>query len=73
MSNLPADGRPTDEDIVATIVVRIRRSGAMSVAGDIQDENAAIAMLDAARDSVRSYHMRQRGGLIIPAHAAGLN
>ena len=73
MSDLPEDGSPSDQDVVATIVVRIRRSGAMSVAGDIQDEKAAIAMLDAARDSVRSYHMRQRGSLIIPAHAAGLN
>ena len=61
------------DEKVSTIEISIRRNGAMSVAGAINDLPAALAMLDAAKDSVRNYHARQRvtnGGLIVPSHDA---
>jgi hypothetical protein len=71
MSDLPSDGM-RDDDVLATIVVRVHRSGAMSVAGDIHEEQFALSMIDAARDSVRSHHLRKKGEIIIPAHETGL-
>ena len=48
----------------------------MSVAGCIDDERYAIAMLDAAKDSVRNHNARRRlqqpQGLIIPANESPL-
>ena len=61
-----------DDDILATLVIRVHRWGAMSVAGDIHAEQFALSMIDAARDSVRSHHLRQKGELIIPASSTGL-
>jgi hypothetical protein len=61
-----------DDDILATLVIRVHRSGAMSVAGDIHEEQFALSMIDAARDSVRSHHLRNKGELIIPASSTGL-
>lgn len=61
-----------DDDVMAQITVTVHRSGAMSVAGDIHDEQFALTMIDAARDSVRSHHLRKHGELIIPASATGL-
>jgi hypothetical protein len=40
------------------IVIRVHRSGAMSVAGNIENEAYACALIDAAKDSLRSYHAR---------------
>lgn len=57
-----------DDDVLATLTVRVHRSGAMSVAGDISDEQFALSLIDAARDSVRSHHLRAKGSLIIPPH-----
>ncbi len=62
-----------DVDVMARLVVTVYRSGAMSVAGDIHDENFALSMIDAARDSVKSHHLRQKGRLLIPASATGLS
>ena len=63
-----------EDDIpVAQLQITNYKSGAMSVAGSIQDENFALSMIDAARDSVRSHHLRQRGHLLIPASASGLS
>lgn len=67
-----ADGSLRDDDVMAQITVTVYRSGAMSVAGDIHDENFALTMIDAARDSVKSHHLREKGSLIIPASATGL-
>lgn len=39
----------------------------MSVAGDINNEKYALAVLDAAKDSVRRHSSRISSGLIIPA------
>jgi hypothetical protein len=58
-----------DDDVIAAITIRIHRSGAMQVAGNIQQEALALSMIDAARDSVRSYHMKQHGSVLIPAGA----
>lgn len=64
------------ETIVAKIEIAIRKNGAMSVAGNIEDLQWALAMLDAAKDSVRNYHdrnaMQKPGGLIIPARDTGI-
>lgn len=57
-----------DDDVTAELRIQVRRNGAMSVAGCIQQEAYAIAMLDAARESIRSHNRRQinGGGLILP-------
>jgi len=63
-----------EDDIpIAQLQITIYKSGAMSVAGSIQDENFALSMVDAARDSIKSHHLRQRGQLLIPASASGLS
>jgi len=72
MSNL-ACVLPVEQDdmnVVAQITVTVHRSGAMSVAGDIHDEKFALSMIDAARDSVKSHHLRQKGKLFIPPGSA---
>jgi len=61
-----------DFDVLAQLVVTVHRSGAMSIAGDIHDEKFALSMIDAARDSVRSHHLKNKGSLIIPASSTGL-
>lgn len=64
------------DQTVAVIEIRVRRNGAMSVAGDINNEAYALAMLDNARDSIRNHNARrrigERGGVIIPAKDTGL-
>jgi hypothetical protein len=62
-----------ESEIMAQITVTVYRSGAMSVAGDIHDETFALTLIDAARDSVKSHHLRQHGQLIIPAGSARLS
>jgi len=59
-----------EDDLMAQITVTVFRSGAMSVAGDIHDEKFALSLIDAARDSVKSHHLRKHGELIIPAGSA---
>ena len=56
-----------DDDIVAYLKIAVRRNGAMSVEGNIEDEVFAKAMLDAARDSVTNHHNKiNNSGLILP-------
>lgn len=62
-----------DQDVMAQITVTVFRSGAMSVSGDIHDEQFALSLIDAARDSVKSHHLRTHGQLIIPAGSARLS
>lgn len=62
-----------DSEVMAQITVTVFRSGAMSVVGDIHDEKFALSLIDAARDSVRSHHLRKNGELIIPAGSARLS
>lgn len=64
-------GELRDDDVLARITIAVHRSGAMSVAGDIHDQTFALSMIDAARDSVRSHHLRTNGSLIIPPHVTG--
>jgi hypothetical protein len=56
---------------VFTIQIRVRRNGAMSVGGDVNNLVYALSVLDAAKDSLKSFHARRvlAGGndLIIPA------
>lgn len=59
------------DDVVAVLELKMRRNGAMSVAGQIGDKQYALMMLDAARDALENYHLRQEAnkGLIIPPSA----
>lgn len=70
--SLEAKYAADDNDVMAQITVTVFRSGAMSVAGDIHDEKFALSLIDAARDSVKSHHLRKHGELIIPAGSARL-
>lgn len=65
-----SDIRPDDQDIMAQLTITVYRSGAMCVSGDIHDERFALTLIDAARDSVKSHHLRKHGELIIPAGSA---
>ena len=49
-----------DLDVVAQLVISVRRNGAMSVAGCIHEEAYALAMLESARDVVKSHNARRR-------------
>lgn len=60
------DGTLRDDEVLACLTIRVHRNGAMSVSGDISDERFALSLIDAARDSVRSHHLRQHGQLLIP-------
>lgn len=57
-----------DDDIVAFLKIAVRRNGAMSVEGCIEDEPYAKAMLDAARDSITRHNRKaiNGGGLALP-------
>ena len=64
------------DTVVAVLEIKLRRNGAMSVGGSITDEVYAMHLLDTARDTIRSYHAKRRGGdvsqLIVPAHDTSL-
>lgn len=63
-----------DMECVAEIRVKIARSGAMAVMGQINDEHYAVACLQQAIQAVKDYHKRQRGeiSVIVPAHDSAL-
>jgi hypothetical protein len=59
-----------DDDIVAYLKIAVRRNGAMSVEGNIEDEMFAKSMLDAARDSITNHHHKiNDNGLILSPQA----
>jgi len=64
------------DDIVFSLRIDVRRNGAMSVAGNINHEAYALAVLDEARQSIKSHNSKTRigegGGLVIPSHDRGL-
>lgn len=64
------------DTVVATIEIKLRRNGAMSVAGQIQDEHFAMYMLDTARDTLKNHHNRLRAGdrlgVLVPAYDTAL-
>lgn len=65
---------PHGDAVIAVLEIKVRRNGAMSVAGSINDEVYALAMLDSARDSIKSHNARGRKqtALILPAHDTAL-
>jgi hypothetical protein len=59
------------DSTVFLLEIRVRRNGSMSVAGDINNEQYALSILEAAKDSVRRHNARTRiadTGLITPAY-----
>lgn len=64
------------QTVVAQIDIRMDRMGNMRVAGSITDEAAALAMLDAAKETLRNYHAKQKLGLrsaiIVPGYDTAL-
>ena len=62
--------------VVAVLEIKVRRNGAMSVAGCINEEKYALAMLDNARDTIKRHNAKNTinggGKVIIPAHDTGL-
>jgi hypothetical protein len=61
-----------DDGVIAKIEICVRRSGAMSTAGSIEDEAYALAVLDHAKDAIRQHHARKRAKLIVPAKDVSL-
>jgi hypothetical protein len=65
-----------DDDIVAVLELKCRRNGSMSVAGCINDEAYAMAMLDNARDTIKRHNAKSKlnsgASLIIPAYDTGM-
>ena len=57
-----------DDEVVCEIQIKVRRNGSMSVGGAINNKAYALAMLDAAKDSVIQHHNRIASGsrVIIP-------
>jgi hypothetical protein len=68
MSNQDYSRDPDDlhgDEKVEVIEIAIRRNGAMSVAGHINNLVRALAMLDQAKDTLRAHHMRVAAGQVI--------
>ena len=59
-----------DDAPLARLEITCRRSGALSVAGDISDLAYALAMLDNAKDALRNHHARRP--LIVPPRDVAL-
>lgn len=57
--------------VVFALEIKVRRNGAMSVAGGIGEEAYALAVLDAAKQSIKAHNAREAlarpQGLIVPA------
>lgn len=64
------------DTVVCVLELKVRRNGSMSVGGSITDEVYTLALLDTARDIIKSYHARRRSGfvssLVVPAHDTAL-
>jgi hypothetical protein len=58
------------DPVVAYLQIEVHQSGAMSVAGSIQNKKYALQILDAARDTVVSHHNRS-AVQIVPATVTG--
>jgi hypothetical protein len=61
-----------DDEKVAIIEVSIRRNGSMSIAGNINNFDAAILMLEQARDNIKQKQIAAQGKIIIPASDSGV-
>jgi hypothetical protein len=53
------------DEKVAVLEISVRRNGAMSVAGSINNLVYALAMLDQAKDTLRKHHMRLDAGKVV--------
>lgn len=62
------DGLP--DGAVVTITINVYASGAMSVAGPLQDKRWMLAALENAKDSVRNH--RGQGEIIVPGRDVSL-
>lgn len=64
------------EEKIFVLEIAVRRNGSMSVAGCINDEKYALAMLDNARDTIKRHNAKNKinagGAVIIPAHDTGI-
>lgn len=60
------------DSTVFMLEIRVRRNGAMSVAGDIHSHDYALSVLDAAKQTLKDSRARRAiaGGarLVVPAH-----
>lgn len=73
-SNYPRDpDNLYDDAIIAVLSIKLRRNGAVSVEGSINDEQYALMLLDTARDAIKSHHNRNRDALIIPSYDTPLS
>jgi hypothetical protein len=61
-----------DDTVVAVLEIKVRRDGAMSVAGSINDLRYALAMCDNAKDAIRHHHARKASPLIVPSYDTSL-
>lgn len=64
------------DTVVSSLEIKCYRSGVMSVGGSLTDLNYALAMLDTARDILRSSYARRKithgEAAIVPAHDTAL-
>lgn len=63
------------DTIIAKLEIAVRRNGSMSVAGCIDNEAYALAMIDNARDTIKRHNLRKHvngTGVIIPARDTGI-
>lgn len=51
------------DSVVFALEIKVRRNGAMSVAGSIFEEAYALAVLDAAKQSIKNHNAQRRLGL----------
>jgi hypothetical protein len=61
-----------DDAPIARIEITCRRDGALSVAGSIEHQEYALAILANAADAIRNYHTRRRAQIIVPARDVSL-
>lgn len=53
------------DPVVARVYIEVRKSGAVQVQGDIENEKYALNLLEASRDAIRNYHRKDKP-IIIP-------
>lgn len=63
---MPDHGTP-DGDLFATLTINVHKSGALSVHGEIENKEWALAVLANAADAIRGYHDKKKGEIIVPS------
>lgn len=69
--DLPDHLEPSGDAVAIEIVIRVHASGAMSVAGPVEDREWMLAALDHAKDAVRNHH-RPKNEIVIPGRDTDL-